>query len=50
MYVVTLIYGVKSSGQQCQAAIEKLADYYLEAGQHQLGARALKETTYMMIS
>ena len=47
MHVMTLIYGVKSSGQQCQVAIEKLADYYLDAGAHQLGACALKDTTYV---
>ena len=47
MHVATLIYGVKSSGQQCQAGIEKLADHYLEAGTHMLGATALKETTYV---
>ena len=47
MHVTTLIYGVKPSGQQCQAALERLADHYLEAGTHQLGACALKETTYV---
>ena len=47
MHVATLIYGVKSAGQQCQAAIEKLADHHLDAGVHKLGAQALKETTYV---
>ena len=47
MHVMTLIYGVKSSGQQCQVAIEKLADHHLDAGVHKLGAQALKETTYV---
>ena len=47
MHVATLIYGVKSSGQQCQAAIEKLADHHLDAGIHQMGAEALKDTTYV---
>ena len=47
MHVATLIYGVKSSGQQLQAGIEKLADHYLEAGTHILGATALKKTTHV---
>ena len=47
MHVATLIYGVKSAGQQCQAAIEKLADHHLESGTHVLGATALKDTTYV---
>jgi len=45
--VATLIYGVKSSGQQCQVAIERLADHYLDKGECVLGAAALKDDTYV---
>jgi len=47
MFVATLIYGVKPSGQQCQVSIERLADHFMELGKCEQGARVLKETTYV---
>lgn len=47
MVVTTMIYGVRSSGQHCQVALERLADYFLERGECVGGARALKEDTYV---
>ena len=47
MYVLTLIYGVKPSGGQCQVAIEKLADFFTARGQHVEAALVLKEDVYV---
>ena len=46
-FVATLIYGVKPSGQQCQVALEKLADYFQANGECMDGACALKDDTYV---
>ena len=43
MCVVTLIYGVKPSGAQCQVSIEKLADHFIQQGRHLEAAAILKE-------
>jgi hypothetical protein len=47
MYVTTLIYGVKPSGQQTQVSLEKLAAYFRK--QHRLleGALVLETDTYV---
>ena len=47
MFVTTLIYGVKPSGAQCQASLEKLAEHSIEEGRHLEGARVLKEEVYV---
>lgn len=46
-YITTLIYGVKSSGQQCQVSIEKLAGHFQHRGSCLEGANALKDDTYV---
>jgi hypothetical protein len=47
MFVCTLIYGVRPSGQQCQVAIERLADFFIEKGECSAGAQVLKDDTYV---
>lgn len=47
MYVITLIYGVKPSGNQCQASLEKLADHFISSGQHLEAAEVLKNDIYV---
>ena len=47
MCVVTLIYGVKSSGGQCQASIEKLADHFGGREEYADAAAILKEEVYV---
>ena len=47
MYVATLIYGVKPSGQQCQVSLEKLAAHFREKGEYLEGADVLEKNTYV---
>ena len=47
MCVVTLIYGVKPSGAQCQVSIEKLANHFIQQGRHLEAAAILKEEVYV---
>ena len=47
MYVTTLIYGVKPSGQQTQVSLEKLAASFKDKGDHLMGAKVLEEDTYV---
>jgi hypothetical protein len=47
MYVMTLIYGVKPSGQQCQVSLERLAEYFERRGEYSTGVEALKSNTYV---
>jgi hypothetical protein len=47
MFVATLIYGVRPSGQQCQVSIKRLADFFIERGECLAGAQVLKEDTYV---
>ena len=47
MFVATLIYGVKPSGQQCQVSLEKLAAHFKEKGEHLEGAKVLESSTYV---
>ena len=47
MYVLTLIYGVKPSGGQCQVAIETLANHFATHGEHLEAARVLKKDVYV---
>jgi len=44
MFVATLIYGVKPSGQQCQVSLEKLAAHFREKGECLEGAYVLEHT------
>ena len=47
MYVLTLIYGVRPSGGQCQVSIEKLADHFSQQGTHLEAAHVLKSNVYV---
>lgn len=47
MYVLTLIYGVKPSGGQCQVSIEKLAAHFKHLGLHATAAAVLEKDTYV---
>jgi hypothetical protein len=47
MYVTTLIYGVKPSGQQTQVSLEKLAAFHRDQGENLMGAKVLEEDTYV---
>jgi hypothetical protein len=47
MYVTTLIYGVKPSGQQTQVSLEKLAAFHRDQGKHLSGAAVLERDTYV---
>ena len=47
MCVVTLIYGVKSSGGQCQASIEKLADQFGGQKEYEDAVTILKKEVYV---
>jgi len=47
MFVATLIYGVKPSGQQCQVSLEKLAAHFRERGECLEGAYVLENNTYV---
>jgi hypothetical protein len=47
MYVCTLIYGVKPSGQQCQVSLEKLASHFKAKGECLDGAAVLEKDTYV---
>jgi hypothetical protein len=47
MYVCTLIYGVKPSGQQCQVSLEKLAGHFKKQGACLEGAAVLEKDTYV---
>jgi hypothetical protein len=47
MYVCTLIYGVKPSGQQCQVSLEKLAAHFKQQGESLEGASVLEKDTYV---
>jgi hypothetical protein len=47
MYVCTLIYGVKPSGQQCQVSLEKLAANFKERGMCLDGAEVLEKDCYV---
>ena len=45
--IVTLIYGVRSAGNQCQAGVLLLADENIRQGKNLKGAAALKECLYV---
>jgi hypothetical protein len=47
MYVCTLIYGVKPSGQQTQVTLEKLAGHFKRKGECMDGATVLEKDTYV---
>ena len=47
MYVTTLIYGVKPSGQLTQVSLEKLAAFHRDQGENLDGAKVLEEDTYV---
>ena len=47
MYVLTLIYGVKPSGGQCQVSIEKLAAHFKMQGLYVDAASVLEEDVYV---
>jgi hypothetical protein len=47
MYVTTLIYGVKPSGQQTQVSLEKLAAHHRNQGKYLEGATVLENDTYV---
>jgi len=47
MYIVTLIYGVKPSGAQCQASIERVARHFEEQGLHEEAATILQRDVYV---
>jgi hypothetical protein len=47
MYVCTLIYGVKPSGQQCQVSLEKLAGDFRQKGICLDGAEILEKDVYV---
>jgi hypothetical protein len=47
MYVCTLIYGVKPSGQQTQVTLEKLAGHFKEKGECLDSAAVLEKDTYV---
>jgi hypothetical protein len=47
MYVCTLIYGVKPSGQQTQVTLEKLAGHFKGKGECLDGAAVLEKDTYV---
>lgn len=47
MFILTLIYGVKPSGGQCQASIEKLADFFKKQKLHLEAAEVLEKDVYV---
>ena len=47
MYVLTLIYGVKPSGGQCQVSIEKLATHFKSRGLREAAADVLEKDVYV---
>ncbi len=47
MYVCTLIYGVKPSGQQTQVTLVKLAEQFKKQGECLDGAAVLEKDTYV---
>ncbi len=47
MYVTTLIYGVKPSGQQTQVSLLKLAAQHRNQGKYLEGATVLENDTYV---
>src|SRR5450830_694747 len=47
MYVCTLIYGVKPSGQQTQVTLEKLAEHFVAKNECLEGAVVLKKNVYV---